>query len=79
MGLYLFFLPTYSPELNLIEGEWHQIKTHEICGQMFDDEYDLVRAVKESLKNRSSQVGYHLQQWTTYRNIENKNDKVFNV
>ena len=26
-GLYLFFLPTYSPELNLIEAEWHQIKT----------------------------------------------------
>ncbi|NEQ10418.1 MAG: hypothetical protein F6K37_32155 [Moorea sp. SIO4E2] len=26
MGLYLFFLPTYSPELNLIEGEWHQLK-----------------------------------------------------
>ncbi|WP_267873737.1 transposase [Moorena sp. SIO3B2] len=26
MGLYLFFLPTYSPELNLIEGEWRQLK-----------------------------------------------------
>ncbi len=51
MGLYLFFLPTSSPELNLIEGEWHRIKTHEICGQMFEDESDLVRAVKESLKN----------------------------
>ena len=40
-GLYLFFLPTYSPELNLIESEWHQIKAHEICGRMFEDEYDL--------------------------------------
>lgn len=69
MGLYLFFLPTYSPELNLIEGEWHQIKTHEICGRMFEDEYELVRAVKESLKNRSTQVGYRLQQWITSRNI----------
>ena len=38
LGLYLFFLPTYSPELNLIEGEWHQIKTHEISGRMFEDE-----------------------------------------
>lgn len=69
MGLYLFFLPTYSPELNLIEGEWHQIKTHEIGGRMFEDEYDLVQAVKESLKNRSNQVGYQLQQWITSRNI----------
>ena len=59
--LYLFFLPTYSPELNLIEGEWHQIKTHEISGRMFEDEYDLVQAVKESLTYRSAQVGYQLQ------------------
>ena len=61
LGLYLFFLPTYSPELNLIEGEWHQIKTHEISGRMFEDEYDLVQAVKESLTHRSAQVGYQLQ------------------
>ncbi|NEO30901.1 MAG: IS630 family transposase [Symploca sp. SIO3C6] len=72
-GLYLFFLPTYSPELNLIEGEWHQIKAHEISGRMFEDEYDLVLAVKESLKNRSGQVGYCLQQFKlnqTSLNIE---------
>jgi transposase len=61
LGLYLFFLPTYSPELNLIEGEWHQIKTHEISGRMFKDEYDLVQAVKESLTHRSAQVGDQLQ------------------
>jgi transposase len=61
LGLYLFFLPTYSPELNLIEGEWHQIKTHEISGRMFEDEYDLVKAVKESLTHRSAQLGYQLQ------------------
>jgi transposase len=60
-GLYLFFRQTYSPELNLIEGEWHQIKTHEISGRMFEDEYDLVQAVKESLTHRSAQVGYQTQ------------------
>jgi putative transposase len=38
LGLYLFVLLTYSPELNLIEGEWPQIKTHEISGRMFEDE-----------------------------------------
>jgi transposase len=38
LGLYLFFLPPDSPELNLIEEEWHQIKTHEISGRMFEDE-----------------------------------------
>ena len=57
LALYLFFLPPDSPELNLIEGEWHQIKTHEISGRRFEDEYDLVQAVKESLTHRSAQVG----------------------
>ena len=61
LALYLFFLPPDSPELNLIEGEWHQIKTHEISGRMFEDEYDLVQAVKESLTHRTAQVGDRLQ------------------
>lgn len=81
-GLYLFFLPTYSPELNLIESEWHQIKAHEICGRMFEDEYDLAIAVKESLKKRSRQRGNHLQQFklnSTPLNVEIQNDCLFNV
>jgi transposase len=60
-GLYLFFLPTYSSELNLIEGEWHQIKSHEISGRMFEDEYELVQGVKESLRARSEKAGLRLQ------------------
>ncbi|WP_327194432.1 hypothetical protein [Trichormus variabilis] len=27
--------------MNPIETQWHQLKTHEIAGQMFDNEYDL--------------------------------------
>ena len=72
-GLYLFFLPTYSPELNLIEGEWNQIKAHEISGRMFEDEYDLALAVKERLNNRSQKVGYRLQPFnlnSTSLNVE---------
>jgi transposase len=60
-GLYLFFLPPDSSELNLIEGEWHQIKSHEISGRMFEDEYELVQAVKESLRARSEKAGLRLQ------------------
>jgi transposase len=81
-GLYLFFLPTYSPELNLIEGEWYQIKVHEIAGRMFEDEYDLVLAVKESLRSRSEQVGYQLQQFNLNSkslNRESESERVFNV
>jgi transposase len=39
-GLEFFFISAYSPELNLIEPEWHQLKTHEISGRMFEDEYE---------------------------------------
>ncbi len=60
-GLSLFFLPTYSSELNLIEGEWHQIKSHEISGRMFEDEYELVQAVSPSLRERSEKLGVKLQ------------------
>ncbi len=32
-------------QTNLIEPEWYQIKTYELAGRIFDDEYDLVLAV----------------------------------
>ncbi len=57
-GLYLFFLPKYCSEMNLIESEWHQLKTHELAGQMFEDEYDLALAVMEGVEARAEQKGY---------------------
>jgi transposase len=39
-GLYIFFLPKYCSEMNPIELEWQQLKTHELVGQMFEDELD---------------------------------------
>ncbi|MGH2414583.1 MAG: IS630 family transposase [Microcystaceae cyanobacterium] len=53
-GLEFFFIAAYSPELNLIEPEWHQLKTHELAGRMFEDEYDLAMAVIEGLENRQA-------------------------
>ncbi len=35
-GLEFFFISAYSPELNMIEPEWHQLKTHELSGRMFE-------------------------------------------
>jgi transposase len=37
-GLYIFFLPPYCSEMNLIESDLPQLKSHEIAGQMFDNE-----------------------------------------
>lgn len=31
----------YSASMNRIEDQWHQLISHEIAGQMFEDEYDL--------------------------------------
>ena len=52
MGLYLFFLPPYCSQMNSIEIEWHQLKTHELAGQMFEDELDLAYAVMSGVEDR---------------------------
>lgn len=60
LGLYLFFLPPYCSELNQIETQWHQLKAHEIAGKIFDNEYDLAKAIMQGMENRSQQGGYVL-------------------
>ncbi|MDV2990399.1 MAG: hypothetical protein N4J56_007651 [Chroococcidiopsis sp. SAG 2025] len=62
-GLYLFFLPQYSSHMNLIEAQWHQLKTHEIAGRIFDNEYDLANAMIEGMENRSQQGGWTLERF----------------
>lgn len=62
-GLFIFFLPAYCSEMNLIEGQWHQLKTHEISGRMFDNEYDLALAVMDGMEARSQQGGYTLERF----------------
>ena len=62
-GLLLFFLPAYCSELNDIETQWHQLKAHEIAGQMFDNEYDLAMTVIQGMQNRSETGNYHLERF----------------
>jgi hypothetical protein len=57
-GLYFFFLPKYCSEMNPIEPEWHQLKTHELAGRMFEDEYDLALAVMDGIEARGHRGGY---------------------
>ena len=52
-GLYLFQLPKYSSQMNPIESEWHQLKTHELIGRMFEDEYELALAVINGVDARA--------------------------
>ena len=44
--------------MNLIEIEWHQLKIHELAGQIFPDEYDLALAVKQGIEARAQKGGY---------------------
>ena len=62
-GLFIFFLPPYCSELNPIETQWHQLKTHEIVGQMFDNEDDLAIAVMDGMKARSEVGQYTLERF----------------
>lgn len=62
-GLEFFFISAYSPELNLIEPEWHQLKTHELSGIMFEDEYDLAQAVIEGIEARATKNNYVCQRF----------------
>lgn len=62
-GLYFFFLPKYCSEINPIETEWHQLKTHELRGQMFEHELDLARAVIDGIETRAEAGGYQAERF----------------
>ena len=57
-GLFVVFLPPYCSELNLIEGQWHQIKTHELAGRMFDYEDELIEAIVDAIDDRAQRGRY---------------------
>ena len=63
LGLFIFFLPKYCSEMNPIAGQWHQLKTHELAGRMFEDEYDLAIAVMAGMEARSVQGEYSLERF----------------
>jgi putative transposase len=63
LGLYIFFLPKYCSEMNLIEQEWQRLKEDEIAGRMFEDEYDLAMAVIEAVEVRAERSGYKAERF----------------
>lgn len=62
-GLVIFFLPPYCSEMNPIEIQWRQLKSHEIAGQMFDNEYDLAMSVITGMEARSQAGHYPLERF----------------
>lgn len=62
-GLSIFFLPPYCSEMNPIEGQWHQLKNHELTGRIFDNQYDLAVAVMDGMKARGDRHNYTLDRF----------------
>ncbi len=62
-GLIVLFLPPYCSELNPIEGQWHQLKNHELAGRMFKYEDDLAEAIVDGMIDRSNRAGYELDRF----------------
>ncbi len=48
-GIFLYFIPPYSPELNLIENKWHTLKYHSMPKRNFDNLNDLESAIKQGI------------------------------
>jgi transposase len=62
-GLYIFLLPSYSPELNRIENEWQRIKEDELAGKMFEHEYELAMAVVKAIEMRQKRNGLEVNRF----------------
>lgn len=47
LGIYLYYLPAYSPELNRIEPVFKQVKHHDIPIRSYTSRAELTRAVED--------------------------------
>ncbi len=51
LGIYLYYLPPYSPELNEIESVFKQVKHHEIPHRSYTSKADLREAVEQGFRS----------------------------
>jgi transposase len=52
LGIYLYYLPAYSPELNLIEPVFKQVKHHDIPTRSHTSQAELRQAVEGGFETR---------------------------
>lgn len=62
-GLLLFFLPSYSPQMNRIEYEWLHLKRDELASRVFEDEVDLAQAIMTGIETRGRQGEYTVERF----------------
>jgi len=62
-GLFLFFLPPHSPQMNRIEDEWLHLKREQLSSQVFEDEYQVAMAVISGIEARGEKGGYEVERF----------------
>ena len=55
-GIYLYYLPPYSPELNEVEGVFRQVKYHEMPRRSFTSRLALREAVEAAFGGYASRL-----------------------
>jgi len=55
-GIYLCYLPSYSPELSKIEAVWQDVKHHEMTRRSYEELHALKRAVEEALAKKAADL-----------------------
>jgi transposase len=56
LGIYLYYLPAYSPELNLIEPVFKQLKHHDIPIRSHTSKADLRQSVEGGFETRRQRL-----------------------
>ena len=65
-GLTIFWLPTYSPQLNLIEILWKKIKYEWLAPSAYDSWINLVKSIENILKHFGSKCSINFAQVLRY-------------
>jgi transposase len=64
-GIYLYYLPAYSPKLNAIEPLFKQIKHHEISRRSHTTKEQLRETVEQGFASYSEGLGNCQESWMT--------------
>ena len=78
IGVELLFLPSYSPNLNLIERLWKFVKAKCLYSKYYETFKDFKQAITECIKNQTTEVLHELETLLTCRFQSFKEVKLLN-
>jgi len=63
-GLHMFFIAPHTPQQNLIEGEWRQLKYGELRGRSYSEDAALEKALVDAIESRYGKKGYSVKRYS---------------